>query len=351
MTFRTSDRPSLRLVLSLLAALYVLASIPVASAAEPRAARLVAAERIVIIEARWSGKWFQAHIIERKTDPTAGTLYKIHYEHSLSDTDEWVAADKLRTVDGGPLPEPTPSAEDVANAARDQLTGNDYFVGTWGLAGVPVVNVVKSEKLGDGKTSRETRQMQGGGDRGYLRINADGTFVWAGGVGGKSSGRWRVDTNKNHAGDLILEKADRVIGDAFVHREGSGVISVQKGRGGPSSRGGLVHDDRHLVMVGNVGTEFFLGMWLLTRPRGSALLKSDYGSLDIRADGTFTHVDGAKTTTGKWHKPDATEAMILVEPWGEGDFRFKQQGATSNISGQGVTQTHIGVYAKRPEPK
>jgi len=307
-----------------------------------------------IIEAFWGNKWWKAHIIEKSVDPAnpqAGVQNKVHYEGSWSYFDEWLAADKLRTLDGSPLLAPTPTADDLAVAARDKLAGADFFTGTWSLGGIPVMNVVKSEETGDGKTLRETRQMQGGGDRGYLRINADGTFIWAGGPGGKTSGRWHQNTDPKIPSDLVLEQADRVIGDAYVSRKRSAMISVMKGLGGPTSYGAPVWDDKDLLLLASVGPEFFHGKWKLNRPRSSTLLKSDYGLLEIRADGTFTHTDAGKKTSGKWERADQGESLVLNDPWGEGDFRVKQDGASAGFRSQGVQQTHIGVSGRRPDAK
>lgn len=209
------------------------------------------------------------------------------------------------------------------------------------------MNVTQREKLGDGKTIRETSQMQGGGDRGYLRINADGTYVWAGRVGGKTSGRWHENKDPKINGDLILDKAAGSIGDAYISRKRGAMISLMQGQGGPTSYGELVPDDSDLILIASVGLEFYHGQWKLHRSRTSPLLKSDYGLLDIRADGTFTHTDAGKKTAGTWVKTDQGEGLVLRDPWGEGDFRLEQYGATTGFKSQGVKQTHIGVYGQR----
>ena len=308
----------------------------------------------VIIEAFWGNKWWQAHIIERTVDPAkpeAGVQNKVHYEGSWSYFDEWLSADKLRTLDGSPLPAPTPTSDDLATAARDKLVGTGFFTGTWSLGGVPVMNVVKREKTGDGKTIRETSRMQGGGDRGYLRINADGTFVWAGRPGGKTSGRWHANTDPKLNGDLVLDKAAGTIGDAYVSRKRNAMISLMQGQGGPTSYGEPVWDDTDLHLAASVGPGFYHGKWKLHRNRTSNLLKSDYGLLEIRADGTFTHTDAGKKNAGKWAKADKGDGLVLSDPWGEGDFRVEQHGATAGIKTQGVKQTHIGVYGQRLDGK
>jgi len=307
----------------------------------------------VLIEALWGNKWYTAHVIEKSVDPAnpkAGIQNKVHYDGSWNYFDEWLGSDHLRTLDGSPLPAPTPTADDLAFAAQVRLTGSQFFVGTWSLGGIPVMNVTKREKLGDGKTVRETSQMQGGGDRGYLRINADGTFVWAGRPGGKTSGRWHENHDPKLNGDLILDKAAGSIGDAYVSRKRGAMISLMQGQGGPSSFGEWVRDDSALVLVARVGLEFYHGEWTLYRHRTSNLLKSDYGKLEIRADGTFTHTDAGKKTTGSWVKTEPGDGLVLRDPWGEGDFRLEQDAATAGFKSQGVQQTHIGVYGKRPIP-
>jgi len=326
-------------------------AVPAVPAARPAPAadRRTPVAEPTIIEAHWGDRWWKAHIIEKSVDPEnpgKGVRHKIHYEGSGSDSDEWVDADKLRTTDGTPLPAPTPTADDLAAAAREAMTGTDYFVGTWALSGVPVWNVVKREKLDDGKTVRETTKMGGGGERGIVRINADGTYVVIPAAGRKSSGHWHVNKDKARPGDLVLSRAERG-DDLYVHRARGGTISV---RGDVSSRGFLVKDDAGMVVVAKVGIEFFHGEWRLSRRRSSTLLKSDYGLLTINADGTFTHTDAGVTTKGKWTK-QAEDIIVVHEPWKEGDFRFEQEGATDTISAQGVQQTHISIYARRPDGK
>ncbi len=61
----------------------------------------------------------------------------------------------------------------------------------------------------------------------------------------------------------------------------------------------------------------------------------------------FTHTDAGKKTAGTWTKTDRGDGLVLLDPWGEGDFRLEQCGATTGFKSQGVQQTHIGVYGQR----
>jgi len=149
----------------------------------------------------------------------------------------------------------------------------------------------------------------------------------------------------------VLDKAAGSIGDGYVSRKRGAMISLMQGQGGPSSFGAPVWDDTDLLLAATVGPEFYHGTWKLHRNRSSNLLKSDYGLLEIRANGTFTHTDADKKTTGKWAKADKGDSLVLSDPWGEGDFRLEQHGATAGFESQGVQQTHIGVYGQRPDAK
>ncbi len=200
------------------------------------------------------------------------------------------------------------------------------LLGTWATAVQVVFNVVDSKRIS--KTQiREYIQMQGGAVGGFLHIESDGTYIRRSPDDKKSRGRWRKGNLAGKPG-IILEKA--VLGKDDLHvslRPNDQIKALyypdgSSGYDGWRPEKGTVHWD----LEPWTDPSFYQQTWTLTRLRRNPILKSDYGVLQVQPDGTWTHTDEGKTTTGKWEASKANDDIVLHGLMGKGNFTFQRVG-------------------------
>ncbi|HEX9953157.1 MAG TPA: hypothetical protein VGB53_15410 [Rubricoccaceae bacterium] len=56
------------------------------------------------LQINWHGSWYAGHVVE-----VADGRYKVHYDGWADSWDEWVALDRLRSADAGPVTGSRPS--------------------------------------------------------------------------------------------------------------------------------------------------------------------------------------------------------------------------------------------------
>ncbi|MEK8023522.1 MAG: hypothetical protein AAB229_06885 [Candidatus Hydrogenedentota bacterium] len=269
--------------------------------------------------------------------------------------------EEVRPRDGGVAPAEMPKTIPPAGenpqtgpAATGDTTGAEYFIGTWLTQGHVVFNVVKSERINN-EYIREWSKRGGGAVGGYTHIKADGTFVRVTANNIKYRGRWTVNTETRGGyvhGGIVLWGGDAKtgFGDLAVTKGKDGEITIQSLNGGGAGfRGWRAPSTEFLDLDPWTKPSFFQRTWSLYRHRDPRL-KTDFGRLTIRANGSFTHTDEGRTTQGTWTSMQENDWILLKGLKLEGtvgDFTMSRLGEDKRLGslhGNERSNSHLAYY-------